>query len=191
VKKIGKIIKKVISILVVVCIVVAAVVIAGPRVLGWQPYKVLSGSMEPTYQVGSVIYVKKVAPQEVNVNDPITFYLEDGTTVVTHRAVKIDTQNQCFYTKGDANNTEDGGATPYSRLIGKAMFTIPKLGYLTSFINTQQGMILVGTGFFCLIIIVFLPDLLMKKGKKKNENNSESIGENIGETALDGQSKGG
>lgn len=184
-KKAGKIIGKVVSTTLVVCIVLAAVVIAGPRVLGWQPYQVLSGSMEPTYHVGSVIYVKKTSPQEVQVNDPITFYLEDGTTVVTHRAVKIDAAKQCFYTKGDANNTEDGGATPYSRLIGKPVFMIPNLGYVTTFVSSRQGMLLVGTGLFCLLVIVFLPDLLMKKGKGKGESSNE----NNAETALNGQTK--
>ncbi|HEX3037774.1 MAG TPA: signal peptidase I [Oscillospiraceae bacterium] len=187
-KNIGKMVKNVLSVVVVACIVLAAVVIAGPRVLGWQPYKVLSGSMEPTYPVNSVIYVKKADPQEVRVNDPITFYLQDEKTVVTHRVVKIDTQKQCFYTKGDANNVEDGGTTPYSRLIGKPMFSIPKLGYVTSFVTTKQGMILVCTGFICLLIIVFLPELLMKAGKK---NKGENSNENKGETVLDGESKGG
>lgn len=189
-KKAGKIIGKVVSTVVVVCIVLAAVVIAGPRVLGWQPYEVLSGSMEPTYHVGSVIYVKKASPQEVKVNDPITFTLEGGT-VVTHRVVKIDTAKQCFYTKGDANNTEDGGATPYTRLIGKPVFMIPSLGYITTFVSSKQGMILVGTGFFCLLVILFLPELLMKKGKKKEETASESSIKNNGDAALDTQSKGG
>lgn len=184
-KKAGKIIGKVVSTALVACIVLAAIVIAGPRVLGWQPYQVLSGSMEPTYHVGSVIYVKKVSPQEVKANDPITFYMEDGTTVVTHRAVKIDAAKQCFYTKGDANNIEDGGATPYSRLIGKPMFMIPSLGYITTFVSSKQGMILVGTGLFCLLVILFLPDLLIKKGKKKEESSSESNAE----AALNGQTK--
>lgn len=178
-KNAGKVIGKIISTIALVLVVFLAVIIAGPRIIGWQPYEVLSGSMEPTYHVGSVIYVRKTAPQEIKVNDPITFYLEDGTTVVTHRAVKIDTQAQLFYTKGDANNVQDGGATPYSRVIGKPMLSIPKLGYATAFINTKQGLIIVATLFICMTILTFLPDLLMKKSKNK------------GEPALEDQSKGG
>jgi len=179
VNKAGKIIGKVISTIALIGVVLLAVVVAGPRIIGWQPYEVLSGSMEPTYHVGSVIYVRKTAAQDIKVNDPITFYLEDGTTVVTHRAVKIDTQKQLIYTKGDANNVQDGGATPYSRLIGKPMFSIPGMGYITAMINTRQGLIIVATLFICMVILTFLPDLLMKKGKNKSE------------PALDEQSKGG
>jgi signal peptidase len=179
VNKAGKIIGKIISTIALIGVILLALVVAGPRLIGWQPFQVLSGSMEPTYHVGSVIYVKKTPPQEIKVNDPITFYLEDGTTVVTHRAVKIDTQKQLFYTKGDANNVEDGGATPFSRLLGKPMLSIPKLGYATAFINTKQGLIIVATLFICMAILTFLPDMLMKKAKNKSE------------PELDEQSKGG
>lgn len=177
-KKAGKIIGKILSTILLVCIVFAAVVIAGPRMIGWQPLVVLSGSMEPAYPVGSLVYVKKAEPAEVKTNDVITFYMEDGQTVVTHRVVKIDTNNQCFFTKGDANDTQDGGTTPYSRLIGKPVFFIPKMGYVTSYVNTGQGLILVATVLVCLLILAILPDLLMKKVKKD-------------EPQMESQSKGG
>lgn len=164
-----KIIGKIISNALLVCVVVFAAVIVLPKLIGWQSFVVLSGSMEPTYHVGSLIYVKPVSPQEVRAGDPITYHMPDETTVVTHRAVRIDTQKQCFYTKGDANNTEDGSATPFSRLIGKPMFSIPALGFAISFINTKQGFILAVTGIVCLLILAFLPDLL-KKIKVKSES---------------------
>jgi signal peptidase len=162
---VGRRIGKIVSVIGTVLIVLAAVVIAGPRLLGWQLMEVLSGSMEPAYPVGSVVYVRSASPQEVKVGDPITFLLEDGKTVVTHRVVRIDTQKQCFYTKGDANNVEDGGATPYSRLIGKPVFDIPGLGYTASFLASPRGKIVFTTVLVCILILVFLPGLLMKKGE--------------------------
>ena len=45
--------------------------------------------MEPTYHVGSLLYVKKIAPEAVQVGDPITFVLDENLTVVTHRVVEI------------------------------------------------------------------------------------------------------
>ena len=39
--------------------VVLVVMLVGVRLIGYQPYCVLSGSMEPTYHTGSLIYVKK------------------------------------------------------------------------------------------------------------------------------------
>ena len=166
-KKAGKIIGKIVSSLAVVLLVAMAIFLAGPRVIGWKPLVVLSGSMEPTYHVGSTIYVRGVSPQEVSPGDAISFYLEDGKTVVTHRVVRTDAQKQCFYTKGDANNVEDGGDVPYSRLIGKPMFSIPMLGYVMAYVNTKSGLILTLTVLVCLIILAILPDLLKKAGAQQ------------------------
>lgn len=173
-KKATKIVDKVFSTIALVIVLAAAVIIAGPRIIGWQPFEVLSGSMEPTYHVGSVIYVSKADPKTVKVNDPITFYLSDGTTIVTHRVVKIDQEKQLFYTKGDANKDVDGGPTPYSRFIGKPQFSIPGMGYFTSFVNTKRGLIIVGTVLVCLMIIAFLPGLLMQVGRKKSDPEADS-----------------
>lgn len=167
-KKAAEIFGKVVSVVATVCIVAAAVVVGGPRVLGWKPMTVLSGSMEPTYPVGSVVYVRPADPKEVAVGDPITFYLEDGKTVVTHRVVKIDAQKQSFSTKGDANNVEDGGAVPYSSLIGKPVLSVPRLGFLMSYIGTAQGMILAISLLAGLLLLAFLPEFWTKKGEKSS-----------------------
>lgn len=59
-----------ISTLVVIVIVFLAIALVGVRLVGLTPYTVLSGSMEPTYHVGSLIYVKDVDPSEIRVGDP-------------------------------------------------------------------------------------------------------------------------
>ena len=43
----------------VALVVILAILLVGVRVIGLTPYVVLSGSMEPTYHTGSLIYVKK------------------------------------------------------------------------------------------------------------------------------------
>ena len=153
--------KKVWSILstvIVVLVVLFAVLLVGVRVFGIQVYSVISGSMEPEYPVGSLIYVKKVDPDEIKVRDVITYVLPNDMPS-THRVVGIDKENQLFYTKGDANNTEDGAPVHYKNLIGTPIFTIPCLGYVAHYIQHPPGMyvaVAVGT---VLLILVFLPDL--------------------------------
>ena len=69
-------------------VVLLAVALVGVRLIGLQPYVVLSGSMEPTYHVGSLIYVKSVDYKELKVGDPITYMVSEDT-VVTHRIIEV------------------------------------------------------------------------------------------------------
>lgn len=148
------------SLILVILIALAAILFL-PKLLGMTPLAVLSGSMEPTYHVGSLIYVKDADPQDVQIGDPITFKISDDT-MVTHRVVAIDTEAQTFQTKGDANDNVDGGAVAYENLVGKPVFTIPYMGYLAVYANTTTGMIVMVTVILVILILTFLPDFLMK-----------------------------
>lgn len=144
-----------------------------PRVLGMTPLAVLSGSMEPTYHVGSLIYVADADSAEVQVGDPITFKISDDT-MVTHRVVAIDTEAQTFQTKGDANDNVDGGAVAYQNLVGKPVFTIPYMGYVAAYANTTTGMIILVTIILVILVLTFLPDLLMKADEKDKDKEEDS-----------------
>ena len=109
----------------VVLVVILALLLVGVRLVGLRPMCVLSGSMEPTYHTGSLIYVKPCAPEDVQVGDAITFVLNEDLDVVTHRVISIDAENEHFYTQGDANDAPDGAPVYFKNLIGRPVFTIP------------------------------------------------------------------
>ena len=160
---------------IVVLVVIFAVLLIGVRLFGVQVYSVISGSMEPEYPVGSLIYVKEVDPAEIEVNDVITYVLPSETPS-THRVVRIDEENQLFYTKGDANETEDGAPVHFKNLIGTPVFKIPYLGYVAYYIQHPPGMYIAIAAGAVLLILVFLPDLF-KKDKKKDEQSPEIDGD--------------
>ena len=108
-----------ISTVAVVLVVILALLLVGVRLVGLRPMCVLSGSMEPTYHTGSLIYVKPCAPEDVQVGDAITFVLNEDLDVVTHRVISIDAENEHFYTQGDANDAPDGAPVYFKNLIGK------------------------------------------------------------------------
>lgn len=164
-----------ISTTVVVFVVIFAVLLIGVRLFGVQVYSVISGSMEPEYPVGSLIYVKEVDPSEIKVADVITYVLPSETPS-THRVVRIDEENQLFYTKGDANKTEDGAPVHFKNLIGTPVFKIPYLGYVAYYIQHPPGMYIAIAAGAVLLILVFLPDLF-KKDKKKDEQFPETDGD--------------
>lgn len=153
---------------IVVMVVIFAVLLIGVRLFGVQVYSVISGSMEPEYPVGSLIYVKEVDPSEIEVDDVITYVLPSETPS-THRVVRIDEENQLFYTKGDANETEDGAPVHFKNLIGTPVFKIPYLGYVAYYIQHPPGMYIAIAAGAVLLILVFLPDLFKKDKKKDDE----------------------
>ena len=167
-KKIWNIVSTTLVVLIVLC----AVFLMGSRLLGFQCYTVISGSMEPEYSVGDLLYVKEVNPNNIKVGDPVTFILNEDLVVATHRVVEIDAKNQRFYTKGDANEIADSEPVHFNNVIGVPEFSIPKLGYVSNFVQNPPGMyITIGVGIV-LILLVFLPDMFGKK--KENEENQET-----------------
>ena len=164
-----------VSTVLVVIIVALAVFLMGSRLLGYRVFNVVSGSMEPTYSVGDLIYVKEVDTSKIEIGDAITFVLNDDLVVATHRVVAIDAEQQHFYTKGDANADADKNPVHFKNVVGVPQFSIPLLGYVSDFIQNPPGMyITVGVGIL-LIVAVFLPDAFVKdKKKEKDDENKES-----------------
>ena len=68
-----------ISTVLVVIVVGLVLVMYGPKLVGYEPLMVLSGSMEPTYHVGSLVYVGKTDPTDLKEGDIITFSINDQT----------------------------------------------------------------------------------------------------------------
>lgn len=159
----------IISTIVVILVVVIAMLLVGVRIFGLRPFTVLSGSMEPTYHTGSLIYVKEVDPSEVQVGDPITFVLNEDLVVATHRVVEIDEENQYFYTKGDANDAVDGSPVHFNNLIGVPVFTIPGLGYVANYIQNPPGMYIAIALVAILLIFVVLSFFVDDEDGKKNK----------------------
>lgn len=165
--------------IIVVIIVILTILLVGTRLIGFQPYAVLSGSMEPTYHVGSLIYVKQVSPEEVNVGDPITFVLDENLTVATHRVVEIKAEDQHFITKGDANEYIDAAPVHFKNLIGVPKASIPKLGYLANYIQKPPGKYFAIAIAAIILLLAFLPGLFdddkneQKKNKKKKSKSND------------------
>lgn len=160
----------VLSTVLVIVIVLCAVLLMGSRLVGYQVFTVISGSMEPTYSVGDLIYVQKVDPATIEVGQPITFVLNESLAVATHRVVEADYENQHFYTKGDANEIADQMPVHFNNVIGVPRFSIPKLGYVSDFIQHPPGTYITIAACAVLIILVFLPDMFEKKEEDEEES---------------------
>ena len=133
--------------------------------------------------VGDLIYVKDVDPTTIKEGDVITFIVNEDLVVGTHRVVRVDAENQRFYTKGDANEIEDQSPVHFNNVIGVPKFAIPKLGYVSDFVQNPPGMyITIGVGII-LILAVFLPDMIGKKKKEDEETDTAAVQTEIDATA--------
>lgn len=163
----------------VALVVILALLLVGARLIGLQVFTVLSGSMEPTYHTGSLIYVKSVDPFELREGDVITFMLDEDT-IATHRIVDVvpdenDRSVVRFQTKGDANDAVDGSLVHYRNVVGSPVFTIPKLGYVANYIQNPPGTYIAMSAGAILLILVFLPDIFADD--KKDESTAEKKAE--------------
>ncbi|NYE50403.1 signal peptidase [Spinactinospora alkalitolerans] len=112
-----------------------------PRVTGAQALIVLSGSMEPSIPVGSVVIARPVDPAAVEVGDVITFEHGDPaqtdsfdpelTPLVTHRVVEVEEtgEGSLLHTRGDANDVPDDPPVPAADVRGEVWYHIPYFGY--------------------------------------------------------------
>ena len=163
----------IVSTVIVVILVAVVVLLVGVRLIGIKPYTVLSGSMLPKYPVGSLIYVCDVDPLDLEVNDPVTFLVNEST-VVTHRIIEVipdpdDPSVVRFRTQGDNNKIPDGEPVHSNNVIGKPIFCVPFLGYVANYVQQPPGKYVALTACFLMLALVMLPSF-----GKKPENDSES-----------------
>jgi len=102
-----------------------------PVVFGARPVVVLSGSMEPTLNVGGVALMEPVNTSNLKVGDIITFKApENQKVLITHRVIEVMSKpTLTFQTQGDAVGKPDPFTVPADTVVGKVRFSIPGLGF--------------------------------------------------------------
>ena len=178
-KVLSKSVKKIWSVVTTILVVLAvllAVALVGVRVVGYTPYTILSGSMEPTYHVGALIYVKQVDPADLKVGDAITFALDENT-IATHRIIEIvpdeeDPSVLRFATKGDANDVNDAAPVLWKNTVGKVVFGIPLLGRPFSVVSAK-GCRWLMTGIAAVFLLLSLGRSFYRD-RKENKGAAES-----------------
>lgn len=165
------IIKKIIHLLAIVTYVFIIVyaLVCIPIIFGHYPVVVLSGSMEPTYKVGSIIYYEQVESDELKKGDVITFN-EKNNKMVSHRIVNID--NGLIETKGDANNVSDVNKIRFENVKGKVgKLCIPFIGYYIKFVNDNLTLIVIAA------VIILVSEFLTSNAGTFDINNKNGRSE--------------
>ena len=162
--------KKIIKDILIVAVGVLAIWIGLQAAFGTQNpfYVVASGSMVPVLEVYDVLVVQGHDPfEEIEIGDIIVFNRpSDHNRVIVHRVVSIIDENpKIIRTQGDANPASIPGTDfPISEeeYIGKVVFTLPQVGYVTQVLKPP-------TNYIIIAIVIGVMVVKQMMGKKKKE----------------------
>ena len=101
---------------------------------GLKPVVVMSGSMEPAIETGSLAFID-TGDREVFKGDVISFHT--GGMLVTHRVIEVTDKG--YRTKGDNNETADVGIVKDSSIEGKILFSVPGAGFFLKMVALPAG----------------------------------------------------
>ena len=136
-----------------------------PKVTSYDGYYVTSDSMYPAIRKGDLVFTKEVAFEDVEVGDVLTFTREGSEKWFSHRVVRIKESEKAFRTKGDNNNVEDPGYTPYDAVVGRVEKKMPLIGFLPMMLATTWGKVVLVL-VYVLYIAVEVENAASKKRKK-------------------------
>lgn len=157
--------------------VLLAAVLYLPKLVGIEPLIVLSGSMEPKYPVGSLLYVQHKEPEQMKKGDVITFFI-DEKTMVTHRIESVDLAKREFVTKGDANAVSDGTPVRFDCVVGTPVCAVPGLGYAADRMSHTSGKILYVTLMVTGILLLYMGEIIWSNDKENLTGRKEVRHEN-------------
>lgn len=137
-----------------------------PDFLGYKPFIVLSGSMEPSIMTGDMVFVKETDPDSLKVGDVIAY--KSGSAVVTHRIVEVKSENgeTRYVTQGDANNAADQSLVKLADVEGIYQRRVAGAGNLAMFMQTTTGMILF---VVCPLVLFVLWDVIRRQLESRKE----------------------
>ena len=118
--------------------------------------------MEPNYNIGDLIIVKKVKRDDIKINDVITYSTGNKKETISHRIIDAKEQNgEIFYqTKGDNNNSPDTELVQYNQIQGKIIYKISNFGVFIKELTT-------GIGAVIILLIAILSYIRTNKKEEK------------------------
>ena len=134
-KKILKIVFKILyQILIILCVILTIIIVlqkvtnSNKTIFGYRIFRVITGSMEPEYDIGEVVICKEVDPYEIEVGDDIVYYGTYGDyngKIIMHQVTQIDideNNNLNFHAKGLHSASMEDPQIKVSQIFGVVKF---------------------------------------------------------------------
>ena len=138
---------------------------------------VTSGSMIPALQVGDLLVLRGIPEDQLQVGNIIVFKDNDPhfqtDNPIVHRIISIENVDGelRFYTKGDANASQDPGYRTYDEIIGVMVADIPYIGSVSMFLKTPEGIALI---IILFIVILVVPEFVCKDDDEAKEESTDT-----------------
>jgi signal peptidase len=118
---------------IITAIIAVAIVWFAVGVFPIKPFLVPSGSMVPIINPGDVVIVAPVKTDTIKVGEIIEYRNVKENINIVHRVIAItgNASNMFFITKGDANGSPDSDPVSPQAVIGREIFVIPKIGWIS------------------------------------------------------------
>lgn len=180
--RVFKIVRGVINILLVMFCLLFVLVVCLQRFsnnelsfFNYRMFTVVTGSMEPRYNIGDVLIAKKVDAEDIKIGDSISYLGKKGGfngMIITHEVIDIEKDssgNYIYHTKGLSNIVEDP-VVEYSQVYGKIIYKSKILSFIYSIVSSKYGIfIFIIIPLFYIVGSEILSFMLDKEEKRRNK----------------------
>lgn len=140
---------------------------------GAKGYAVASNSMQPSFNRGDAVFVRKIDFESLKEGDVVTVAFKSGEGTYTHRIVSIDYDKKQLKTAGDNTGVVDIESASENQILGKVWFSVPLLGYFSLWLTDTSY----AAAIVLMVLIVMLVSFLVKrfyKNKTRGDVNEHS-----------------
>lgn len=160
---------------------------------GYKIFRVITGSMEPEYEVGEVVISKEVNPKDIKVGDDIVYLGRVGEysgKIIMHNVVAIDTDENgdlIFHAKGLQSNSVEDPQIRKDQIYGVVTYTSSILTILYDLATNIYSIFAI---VIILVLNVFIAFNTPKKTKKKRKkkkiaNTGDILDEDLSEEDIE------
>lgn len=160
---------------------------------GYKIFRVITGSMEPEYEVGEVVISKEVNPKDIKVGDDIVYLGRVGEysgKIIMHNVVAIDTDENgdlIFHAKGLQSNSVEDPQIRKDQIYGVVTYTSSILTILYDLATNIYSIFAI---VIILVLNVFIAFNTPKKTKKKRKkkkiaNTGDTLDEDLSEEDIE------
>ena len=178
-KKIIKIVAIVFIVFILGCILLQKITNNKFSLFGFGMYTVVSESMMPRYEIGDMIFTRKVAEKDLKKGDDVVYLGKVGDLngrVITHEIQKINSDGTII-TKGINNNAADP-AIEYSQIYGKVVKKLVLLSIFSKLMNNSVLFYIIIFVPFSLLFFFDIKQIMKDKEALEKEKNKAPEEEN-------------